>query len=754
MSYPINPKNHTAGVSMDQRSFGRAGRYYAVNQSEGMKAARRSLSRLERSFEQFLKEHEPGLKGRVERTFKQCYIVLRDYLRNETGLRLTVGDETQAVPVRIDDGLPDAFAKIIASFDARDWSMLLNRHVLQQGLLATKFLQVGFEWINEWGGVEPSSTDYEEVRHVRISLYLLLRRLRRLTFPERIRTVQEDILGAYFFRIPEVRLYWVVIGFMAGVLGVSVEALPLVVAAHELAHAYTHFGRDIDGERWTTESFAVTNLAIAEGLAQFYAKVICKKLETRFPAAWDAYERLLKLQSGPYLVHEDWTEGSEAAGEVVRISMITCRSTNTTKLGRFEVIRRQQAERLGKIQQYAIPKTGEPPGHSGKALDDKKPTLPRPVMDALLWVGRYYYVGGVTDSDDWCKTIQTEMGLDVGPYLNDAWTHITRQPSERDPNCVFCRGRDVASSGTPVQKSANKTNLNSRALLDSVVAELRAIPERLSGDDSPLADPWEEIKSQVQEELSPYWPAYVDSIKLFINAAVEGLSPANLLALSSELKLRAGESSRIREALLRRLIARARKEKIRYAPFDFEYFWYALSGISIYTQIIERTGMRTCWVLAYSGAAPFGEKGEIDIGQIDRITDIHIMTADDFEKARHLNWPDDFSSQEVVISDRHPSSAPTRQVPSRLSATELLSRVQVLRDGNAQWDAILSELNPTGDTDVQQLLIEIRGPDMFAPGLGLGVIEDGCKQALALTPNADALAALREAIRSQEPFVR
>jgi hypothetical protein len=94
------------------------------------------------------------------------------------------------------------------------------------------------------------------------------------------------------------------------------------------------------------------------------------------------------------------------------------------------------------------------------------------------------------------------------------------------------------------------------------------------------------------------------------------------------------------------------------------------------------------------------------------------------------------------------------QVPSRLSATEVLSRVQVLRDGYAQWDAVLSELNPTGDTDVQQLLIEIRGPNMFAPGLGLGVIEDGCKRALALSPNADALAALREAIRRQDPFVR
>jgi hypothetical protein len=110
--------------------------------------------------------------------------------------------------------------------------------------------------------------------------------------------------------------------------------------------------------------------------------------------------------------------------------------------------------------------------------------------------------------------------------------------------------------------------------------------------------------------------------------------------------------------------------------------------------------------------------------------------------------------QDVTTPDSYRSSAPTRQVPSRLSATEALSRVQVLRNGNAQWDEILRDLNPTGESEVQRLLIEIRGPHMFVPHVGLGVIEDGCRRALALSPKADALAALREATRSQDPFVR
>ena len=89
-----------------------------------------------------------------------------------------------------------------------------------------------------------------------------------------------------------------------------------------------------------------------------------------------------------------------------------------------------------------------------------------------------------------------------------------------------------------------------------------------------------------------------------------------------------------------------------------------------------------------------------------------------------------------------------------MSAAEMLSRLQLLRDRNAQWDVILSELNPTDDPEVQRLLTEIRGPHMFVPHVGISVIEDACKQVLSASPRANALDALRQALRGQDPFVR
>ena len=124
-----------------------------------------------------------------------------------------------------------------------------------------------------------------------------------------------------------------------------------------------------------------------------------------------------------------------------------------------------------------------------------------------------------------------------------------------------------------------------------------------------------------------------------------------------------------------------------------------------------------------------------------------------FLGSKRRKEPSRVSSGERVEPAKFSPFAPTKSVQSRPSAAELLSLIRRLRDQNAHWDVIWAALNPTGDPEFQRLLVEIRGPHMFVPHLGLSVIEDGCKRALGSSPNADALAALHEATRSQDPFV-
>jgi hypothetical protein len=179
------------------------------------------------------------------------------------------------------------------------------------------------------------------------------------------------------------------------------------------------------------------------------------------------------------------------------------------------------------------------------------------------------------------------------------------------------------------------TEMKVKDLLDRIVHEIRSIPARLSGDDSPLGDPWEEIKEQVQHGASSYWSAYVTTISSTIAAAVDALSPSDLALIAHELRLRGPDRSRICEAMLKRLLTAASREKIRYEPFDFEYCRYSIYGMSVYARLVERTGLTTCRVVAYSCAAPSGEEGDLETDMIE-----NIMSAQEFEHARHLQWPE------------------------------------------------------------------------------------------------------------------
>jgi hypothetical protein len=98
-------------------------------------------------------------------------------------------------------------------------------------------------------------------------------------------------------------------------------------------------------------------------------------------------------------------------------------------------------------------------------------------------------------------------------------------------------------------------------------------------------------------------------------------------------------------------------------------------------------------------------------------------------------------------------SGPGRSRPP-LTAADVGRRVQELQKANAQWPEIWHALNPDEDAEAQQLLIEFRGPYLFAPHVALNVLQEGCRRALAHSPGADRAAALRAALQSDDRIVR
>lgn len=315
-------------------AWGNAGRHYAATLYAESPTKMGANAQGGNRWVNALEFASPGTKETVERTYRQWNTILRDYLRSETALRLSVGEDTQSVPVKVVDGMPKPFADVMRQFDGIEW-LLLNRPAVEAAAAGTDFMERRVDEVREkWPG-KAGSARASTIRRVRKTAEIWLQRLDGLRAVNKIVGIEEDVLGAYYFRVPEIRLFWVVIGITARALGVSTEALTIVVLAHELAHAYTHLGRDIDNERWDTERFAGTDLVIVEGLAQFYAQVICRRLGPRMPTALQAYEALLEKQSGPYKAHRKWVGDDERGGEIVRVSMIECRSKGLTAANSF-----------------------------------------------------------------------------------------------------------------------------------------------------------------------------------------------------------------------------------------------------------------------------------------------------------------------------------------------------------------------------------------------------------------------------------
>jgi hypothetical protein len=100
------------------------------------------------------------------------------------------------------------------------------------------------------------------------------------------------------------------------------------------------------------------------------------------------------------------------------------------------------------------------------------------------------------------------------------------------------------------------------------------------------------------------------------------------------------------------------------------------------------------------------------------------------------------------------SSAHRLQQRTAMSAADVLQRVSELQKANAQWPEIWQALNPDGDAETQQLLIGFRGPYMFVPHVALNVLQVGCERALAGSPLASRVQALREAMRADDQIVR
>jgi hypothetical protein len=301
--------------------------------------------------DKLLEQIPEDTEKRVERTRDRLNQHIREALRQETGLRFrraveeTAGDVVN-VRINVRPGLPEALRprelkpeERLAAFLApwrhtlknlrafsRDASQMVAQ--LREDPETAKLVDRG-DFLSEAG-------DFAD---------RLLQLADGFNCARWILEIDKDVLGTYNYSVPNanrflparefayIDLYWAVIGLMARVLGGSVEDLTAVVLAHELAHAYTHRGYDIDGDSWSSVDFAKSDHALKEGLAQYYTSQVCERIERQAPAARNAYAALLEHQPDAYQTHLPWLEVKRP--EEIRLAMLQTRRNGPGRLSDF-----------------------------------------------------------------------------------------------------------------------------------------------------------------------------------------------------------------------------------------------------------------------------------------------------------------------------------------------------------------------------------------------------------------------------------
>jgi hypothetical protein len=296
----------------------------------------------------------PEVESKVKRVRDQARPVLQEALRSECRLVMRTPkkaeDNSPGAQVRVEvaPGYPVILRKVEFS-DDQQRRILLGRYrtsleMTQTG--ASELLKLRKELSNLPDSQQFLFVTEAELRSTSEWAASLLEYLKHDDPLKNVLDLEEDILGVYEYDASNrfageyvinraaVRLYWGIIGLVAEWMVCTVEDLAIVVLTHELAHAYTQLGADIEGRRWSAPQFAKTEIGLKEGLAQYYTHQVLTRLRERYGGALKVFQAMLPKQHEVYRTHKPWVKDGSA--EAVRRALLEVRRWKELKLEDFE----------------------------------------------------------------------------------------------------------------------------------------------------------------------------------------------------------------------------------------------------------------------------------------------------------------------------------------------------------------------------------------------------------------------------------
>jgi hypothetical protein len=106
------------------------------------------------------------------------------------------------------------------------------------------------------------------------------------------------------------------------------------LVCHELVHAYTHRGIDIDGGSWQTDRFIKADTYVKEGLAQYYTEQVMRALGARLPDGLATFLAKTEKQSTPNRTYQNWLGAKkQPSPEATRLAMLEFRNADPPVFG-------------------------------------------------------------------------------------------------------------------------------------------------------------------------------------------------------------------------------------------------------------------------------------------------------------------------------------------------------------------------------------------------------------------------------------
>lgn len=331
-----------------------------INNEESVQAWQDALSKV-----------NPDAKKQVEQAKDKWNSRIRELLRSETGLKflrnefaenkpqeiehknhIPADESLKKAPIKIVDGFPPPLSHYFEDI-MDDPEILLRRQDFAQARTTLEFAENNFERLLKYTRKNDNQVNPQTLQYISDFFDALVMQVDKYNLIDRILNIDEDCLGAYFFRRPEIQIYWLPIAILAQSSPIAdIESLTFIVLTHELAHAYTHQGKDIDGTDWYTEHFAHCDKGIVEGIAQYYTWKLCKRMQFHSPQFESSFNWMFAKQSETYTRFNKWIGCDDSVnkksqyGEVMRAAMLQMRRNQVDSLNNFESEILESRERL------------------------------------------------------------------------------------------------------------------------------------------------------------------------------------------------------------------------------------------------------------------------------------------------------------------------------------------------------------------------------------------------------------------------